>query len=414
MRADHLDHGGDERRFYLLAAIGAVIALTGVFAAHLMETAGHVITGMNNHIVWGMPHVFAIFLVVAASGVLNVASIGTVFGEALYKPRAPLSGLLCIAMLAGGLMVLMLDLGRPERVVVAATHLNPTSVFAWNMPLYSGMFALVVVYLFTLLERRFKHFSRPVGIAVFIWRLVLTTGTGSIFAFLVARDAWGSALLGPMFVVMSFGWGLAVFYLAQSGLYAWHGLELAEPVQRRLNRLLGVFVAGSLYLVAAHHLTGMYFARQSGFEAFLLAGGTTYTLLFWGGFVLVGSVVPLVLMFAPGLGRPRHTLAASALVILGAFSELYAFIIGGQAWPLALFPGAKVSSTFMDGAVIPYAPSLPEVLLGLGGVGAAFFIAVVGVRVLGLVPIDPPAPATAVEPSAPAAAAAPGQAAQAH
>ena len=37
---------------------------------------------MNNQIVWGLPHVFAIFLIVAASGVLNVASIGSVFGKA--------------------------------------------------------------------------------------------------------------------------------------------------------------------------------------------------------------------------------------------------------------------------------------------------------------------------------------------
>ncbi len=46
-----------------------------------MEHHGHVVTGMNNQIVWGMPHVFAIFLIVAASGVLNVASIGSVFGK---------------------------------------------------------------------------------------------------------------------------------------------------------------------------------------------------------------------------------------------------------------------------------------------------------------------------------------------
>ena len=98
---------------------------------------------MNNQVVWGLPHVFAIFMIVAASGVLNVASIGSVFGQPAYKPRAPLSGLLCLALLAGGLMVLMLDLGRPDRVIVAATHYNFTSVFAWNVFLYSGMAGIV-------------------------------------------------------------------------------------------------------------------------------------------------------------------------------------------------------------------------------------------------------------------------------
>ena len=92
-----------------------MIAAIGLAAAHYMEQHGHIITGMNNQIVWGLPHVFAIFMIVAASGVLNVASIGSVFGKTAYKPLAPLSGLLCLALLAGGLMVLMLDLGRPDR-----------------------------------------------------------------------------------------------------------------------------------------------------------------------------------------------------------------------------------------------------------------------------------------------------------
>ena len=140
----------------------------GLLAAHAMEVHGHVITGMDNQVVWGMPHVFAIFMIVAASGVLNVASIGSVFGQAAYKARAPLSGLLCLALLVGGLFVLMLDLGRPERMVVAATHYNFKSVFAWNVFLYSGMFAIVGVYLWTLMEPRLGAWSKPAGLAAFV------------------------------------------------------------------------------------------------------------------------------------------------------------------------------------------------------------------------------------------------------
>src|SRR6266496_6778512 len=94
------------RAFWTLAILGALVTAAGVGAAFVMEEHGHIVTGMNNQIVWGLPHVFAIFLIVAASGVLNVASIGSVFGKPAYKVRAPLAGLLCLAMLAGGLMVL--------------------------------------------------------------------------------------------------------------------------------------------------------------------------------------------------------------------------------------------------------------------------------------------------------------------
>ena len=58
------------------------------------------------------------------------------------------------------------------------------------------------------------------------WVCVLTTGTGSIFGFLVARQAYQSAVLAPLFIVLSFGWGLAVFLIVQAALYAWTGRTL--------------------------------------------------------------------------------------------------------------------------------------------------------------------------------------------
>jgi molybdopterin-containing oxidoreductase family membrane subunit len=378
----------DTRRFWLLAALLGLVVLAGLAAAHYMEENGHIVTGMNNRIVWGLPHVFAIFLIVAASGALNVASIGSVFGKAAYKARAPLSGLLCIALLAGGLAVLMLDLGRPERMIVAATHYNFTSVFAWNVFLYSGMFAIVAVYLWTLMERRMKVHSGRVGLAAFIWRIVLTTGTGAIFAFLVARQAYGSALLPPLFIVMSFAWGLAVFLVVQSAICAWTDAAAPPDVLRRMRNLLGLFIAAVLYLTLVQHLTNAYFARQVAFERFILIDGGVYPALFWWGYVVAGSIAPLVLVFHPRLGGPRSVLAASLLTIAGALALLYVFIIGGQAWPLEIFPGYQADSSFGDGQIAAYSPRLPELLLGIGGVAIAALITVIGLRVLPFAPDD--------------------------
>ena len=130
--------------FALLGGLGflMLLALASVF---YMEHEGHYVTGMTNQIVWGMPHVFAVFLIVAASGALNVASIASVFRKEDYEPLARLSGLLAIALLAGGLVVLLLDLGRPDRLIVAMTYYNFKSIFAWNIILYTGFFAIVGV-----------------------------------------------------------------------------------------------------------------------------------------------------------------------------------------------------------------------------------------------------------------------------
>ena len=92
---------GNSSQFYMLAALLGAFVLSALGSAYYMEHHGHFVTSMNNQIVWGMPHVFAIFLIVAASGALNVASIGTVFGKTIYKPLGRLSGLLAIALLMG-------------------------------------------------------------------------------------------------------------------------------------------------------------------------------------------------------------------------------------------------------------------------------------------------------------------------
>jgi molybdopterin-containing oxidoreductase family membrane subunit len=387
----HLEQNSraEEGLFYILAALGGLVVAIGMGAALYMEHSGHVVTGMNNQVVWGMPHVFAIFLIVAASGVLNVASIGSVFGKVMYKARAPLSGLLALTMLAAGLAVIMLDLGRADRLVVAMTHFNPTSVFGWNVILYPGFFGIVGIYLWTLMDRKMNPYYKPAGLAAFIWRLLLTTGTGSIFGFLVARQAYQSALLAPMFIIMSFAWGLAVFMIVQKTMFAWNNVTLHAQIRSRMANLLGTFIAAVFYFVMVYHLTNIYFAKQTAFEQFILLSGGIFPALFWGGYVFLGTLLPLLLIYVPDLNKIRGSVfVAAALTIIGAFCLLFVFIIGGQVYPLDIFPGMLVSSSFYDGQIDSYAPSLPEILLGLGGIGIAFTATVIGVRVLKFMPQD--------------------------
>jgi molybdopterin-containing oxidoreductase family membrane subunit len=232
--------------------------------------------------------------------------------------------------------------------------------------------------------------NKTAGLAVFAWRFILTTGTGLIFAFLTARQAYGSALLPPMFIVLSFAWGLAVFHVVQSVLYAWNEKTLDVDILRRKKHLLGTFIIGSLYMVATYHLTNLYFAHQTGFEHFILMDGGVYPTLFWWGYIVIGNVLPLGLIYVPGLGKSKCVFVASTLVVLGAFSLLYVFIIGGQAYPLNIFPGYQVSSSFGDGQIAVYHPSIYEFLLGFAGLAIAFIITTVSVRVLNFMPLDKP------------------------
>ena len=381
---------GRSTQFRALAVILGLVILAGLSAAMYMEHYGHYVTGMSNQIVWGTPHVFAIFLIVAASGALNVASIGTVFGKTMYKPLGRLSGLLALALLIGGLAVLVLDLGRPDRLIVAMTTYNFKSIFAWNIFLYVGFIAVVVVYLWVQMERRMNRYTKAAGMVAFLWRLTLTTGTGSIFGFLVAREAYDSAIMAPLFIAMSFSFGLAAYVLVLLAAFRGSERELGDVVVQRLGRLLGVFVAVVLYFTVVQHLTNLYAAEHIGVERFILLDGGIYTLLFWLVQVAMGGLLPLLLLFrsppSDSGKSSRRVALACALVIIGGFAQIYVIVIGGQAWPLNLFPGMEVSSSFYDGVIASYTPSLPEIGLGLGGVALTGLIVLFGIKVLRFLP----------------------------
>jgi molybdopterin-containing oxidoreductase family membrane subunit len=377
------------RPFYLLLGCIGLFVVAGLGAAWYMEHNGHWVTGMSNQIIWGTPHVFAVFLIVAASGALNVASISSVFGKTPYKPLARLSGLLAITLLLGGLAVLVLDLGRPDRLIIAMTYYNFKSIFAWNIFLYVGFMVVVAIYLWMMMEQKMNRFTKPAGFTAFIWRLILTTGTGSIFGFLVARQPYDTALLAPMFIIMSFAFGLAIFILVLMASYKWSDRPLGDAILFRLKNLLGVFIGAVLYFVTVYHLTNLYITGQHGVERFLLLDGGVYTQVFWGIQILLGSLLPLALLYNPSTGKSRSWIGiASALVIVGGLAQIYVLIIGGQAYPLELFPGKEVTSTFFDGGINTYTPSLPEIMLGIGGVAIALAATLVGVRVLRFLPVS--------------------------
>ena len=373
--------------YLVLIVLLALVTLAGVLAAHHMDVEGHHVTGMNNRIVWGLPHVFAVFLIVAASGALNVASLSSVFGRSAYEPFARLSGVLAIALLTGGLAVLVLDLGRPDRLVVAMTHYNFSSIFAWNILLYTGFVAVVVVYLWMHMERRMHRYVRRAGIVALVWRIVLTTGTGCIFGFLVARQAYDAAIMAPLFVAMSLSLGLAVFVLVLPCAASAAGRPLEDGLLWQIGRLQALFVSVVLYFVIARHLSNLYVAEHTAVERFLLVDGGAYPAVFWIGQILLGSILPLAILW---WWRPRSRgwiAVAASLVIVGGLSQLYGIIIGGQAAPLDIFPGKDViEGALVAGEPAQYHASVPELVLGLGGVAVSGLIVALAIRVLRILP----------------------------
>jgi len=369
--------------FFGLFVLGG--ALSFLYMHH-----GHYVTGMNNQVVWGMPHVFAIFLIVAASGAANIATIGTVFGKKIYQPLGRLSAFLAASLLVGGLIVLLLDLGSIHHVIeMAKGALNFKSIFAWNMILYSGFLGIIVVYMWAMMDRRkvAKKLYKPIGIANMVWRFLLTMGTGSIFGFLVSRQYYDAAIMAPLFIVSSYVFGTAIYTLVLMASFKFTGRELGDAVLNKLRYSLAIFIVLVLFFELVRHLTNLYATEHHGVEAYILAGDSIFTSLFWYGQIILGSLVPLFLVWCRLLKNNRTALVTAAvLAIIGGFVQIYVILIGGQSFPLVLFPNAEVSSSYFDGVNNAYSATLPELLLGLGGVGLAIAMVIVGMKIFRLLP----------------------------
>ena len=354
--------------------------LLGFASSLYMEHEGHYVTGMNNQIVWGLPHIFAVLLIVIASGVLNIASISSVFDKKLYKPLAPLSALLAIAFLIAGLIVLVLDLGKPDRLIVAMTTYNFKSIFSWNIFLYSGFAVVLAAYIWTMLDREVNRFSKYMGTFAFGWRIILTTGTGSIFGFLVAREAYATAILAPLFIVMSLLYGTAVYFLILKTISKFHKTYISDEILTNLRRLTIMFLFANLYFLFLYHITNMYIAKHLEYEIFILLEGGIYTMAFWFGQLFIGIIAPILLINSSKICKELSLIISSILILVGSFVAMYVIIIGGQAYPLTIFPDhVIVESTFYDNVVHSYIPSLYELGLGLGGVALALIIVLIGI-----------------------------------
>ena len=363
------------------------LVLLGLASSAYMEHEGHYVTGMNNQIVWGLPHIFAVTLIVISSGVLNIASMSSAFDKKLYKPLAPLSALFAIAFLISGLIILVLDLGRPDRLIVAMTTYNFKSIFAWNIFLYSGFFVILSIYIWTMLDFNVSRYSTIVGKLAFGWRIILTTGTGSIFGFLVAREAYSTAVLAPLFILMSLLYGTAVVYILLRIISKMQNINIPTEITVNIRKLMIIFLLANIYFLILYHITNLYISKQIAIEKFILLDGGGYTTMFWLGQVGFGLLIPLFYELSNKENRNFPLTLTSIMVIVGGFFAVAVIIIGGQAFPLNIFPDHTIlESSFFDNKIHGYTPSIYEFGLGIGGTSLALIISLVLITNLKFIP----------------------------
>jgi len=355
-----------------MAAAGAVAALTPLSALYMFVN-GHHVTGMTNQVPWGMPIVMAIYLIGASAGSLVLSAMSSVFGKTEFQPFARMAALLAVLLIVAALMAIIMDWGRPDRILVPFFHFQPRSMFSLNAILYNSYMAVGFLYLLAQFKEN-KFWKKALGLAAVFIAVGVHSGTGAIFGFVYVRELYNSPMLPPSFIAAALSSGTALMIIILYTTFRATGRYLDQRLLTSLGKLMGVFILVVLYFLFIENVTRSYAPRNYEAASFLLLHGGKYTAMFWIGLILCGLVIPAAVVFNPSTGKSiKWLLGASVLQLAGVLFERYIIVIPAQVMPLELFPDKEITSVFLDGAYANYSISPVEYAYSLGLIGVVVF-----------------------------------------
>ncbi|MBU1073884.1 polysulfide reductase NrfD [bacterium] len=387
MEIDYEPIAGRSTGYYLLLTALLVLVAAGVTATVLMIAYGIHLSGMTNRVPWGLQIVMAIFYIGLSAGSLVVSGLYGIFGKLEYKPFARIAAFLAMLFLIAGLLSIVTDQGRIDRVFVQPfAHFNATSMFSINPALYMGHIMICIFYMWALFKEK-GRLTKVTSVTVVLWALCVHTGTGAIFAF-TPRELYNTALLPPSFVAAALSSGAALMILVLVSLFRITRRHLDVALVIWLGRLLAVFIIVAMYVILIENAHRFYLIESREATSYYLFKGY-HAVLFWGGLIVVGSVVPAVLLFRRRTGTSVPWIVfSSVLVVVGVLCERYLIVLPGLEHPPNLFPGMEIIASALDEGIVTYSISLLEILQALGVLSLIGFMFVLGLKYLPLLPTE--------------------------
>lgn len=377
MTTASMNDNGKSMPILLIALVG--LAVSGGLAISNLSSQGHAaFNTTNNGIFWGFPIVIYDYFLLTSTGLAMIAVLALLFGGEAFRPLVKRTIWLALSGLAGGVAVLMMELGHPLR----ALWTIPFS-FAFSSPLYWKVMtiSLYVLSLLLLLVKTMKpRWTREEVKGNAVVTLVLAMGVtaiaGVVYGSTSFRPFWASGDIPVAFIFESLLGGLAfVFFFT----YLAHGFSSAalpasvrDLFSGKLPSLFALAILVHLLFVVARMVNGLY----GNVEGLQVWQSIVASPLFLGE-VFIGLLLPLILM-SRGSTRtqPRMQILAAFLVMNALLISRYEYIIGGQLVPL--FKGSWAPP------LLSYTPSTTEWLLLLVAIFLSNAVYAIGERTLNL------------------------------
>ena len=380
------------------------VAGFGAWVYQLME--GLIVTGMNNVFAWALYIMLFVFFVGLSAGGLIISSVPKFFHSDRYDSIAALGVLVSFACIVVAGLLVVPDIGRPERLYEFFTSPDFRSPMVWDFAIVLVYGAFTAGYLWVLTRRdlaamgsrlalgvkdteagreRDRRISFWFAAAAIPLAVALHSITGWIFALQIGRGDWFSPLVAPMFIMKALVSGLALVIVTAILADRYTTFELPREQVPELGKVLGVFVAVHIvYLLGAERLPDAW-AGNFGFwdiTTGFLVGDTVY---FWL-WTVVGGALPLALLVIPSVRKRLWAVfAASVFAIAGIlFEGVNLIFVGYTDLYIDAPPGVTTGRGYVAmgsniwATVGAYTPTVVELLISIGLIALGALIVTLG------------------------------------
>jgi len=358
---EHIFRGS--KRYWMWLSFLLIMIAAG-FGAYLYQYQyGLTVTGMGRDVSWGLYiGQFTFFVGVAASAVMvvlpyylhNVKDFGriTVFGE-----------FLAIAAVTMCMLFIVVDLGRPDRVLNVLIMATPHSVMFWDMVVLSGYLLLNLLIGWNMLEAEYNDIepAKWVKNLVYVsipWAVSIHTVTAFLIAGLPGRHYWLTSIMAARFLASAFASGPSLLILLMLVLKKYTGFKVEDKAINKLSVIITYAMSISIFFIILEFFTAFYSQIPTHMHSlqYLFFGleGHHGLVAFMAIFVVL-ALAALVLLLNPKT-RKNHKYLTVACV--------FVFVSMMIEKGLALIVGGFIPNAFET--ITEYLPTVTELMITAG------------------------------------------------
>mgnify|MGYP001229591098 FL=1 len=392
-----------------------LICAIGAFAYIQQLRKGLVVTNMGDYVSWGIYiSNFVFFVAISLVGSL-ITAIFRLTGVPWRTPLTRISEIIAVSAITFAALIIIVDMGRPERLVYLFTHGRIQSPIMWDVIVITTYFCLSLFLLYiTLLpdirmmilakDKLGKPFSKLYRWLGSFWKqttgqekirnksitiicivmipvaFCIHTVTSWLFA-TTYRPGWDSTNFGAYFVSGAFLVGAGGVVVAMYVFRRVYKLEhyITERHFDKMGKILVMLALLYLYFNINEYLVPAFKMKKPEEEHLIQLFAGEFAPLFWFA-IFVGMIIPIMIVVFPKGRKPNAMFAAGVMVVVGAWFKRYLIVTPTMLHPF--LPKYDAPARYSH-----YFPSWQEWAIAMGSLAGVLLIITFFARVFPIISI---------------------------